>query len=159
LAGYLTALKFNVNVFDPYVQASKVEQAGCKPSDLDQVLAASDAVSLHMPLVDATHHIINSHTIAKMKDHAILINTARGPLVDSEALVHALNGEKLGGAVLDVFEQEPLLADSPLFSAKNLTMTPHIAWYTEESTARLKRSAGEEIARALQGQSLRCPLT
>ncbi len=159
LANYLTALRFKVQVYDPYVDRSVVEQAGCSLADLEEVLAASDIVSLHMPLVEATHHIINETTINQMKDHAVLINTARGPLVDPGALCRALNSGKLHGAVLDVFEQEPLDEESPLYRAKNLTMTPHIAWYTEESTRRLQRLAAEEIVRAIRDQPLRCPLT
>ena len=159
LAGYLTALKFNVLVYDPFVNADAVAKAGCTKADMAELLGQSDVVSLHMPLTEDTRHLINADTIAAMKDHAVLVNTARGPLVDPDALASALNTGKLSAAVLDVFEQEPLPKDSVLYSAKNLTMTPHVAWYTEESTSRLQRMAGEEIARAIQGQALRCPLT
>lgn len=159
LAKYLTAINFQVLVYDPYVKEEVVEEAGCRSGSLEEVLASSDVLSLHMPLVDATHHIINKDSIAKMKDGAMIINTSRGPLVEPAALAEALNSGKLSSAILDVFEQEPLPKESPLYGAKNLTMTPHIAWYTEQSTARLQRLAGEEIARALKAEALRCPLT
>lgn len=159
LAKYLRAVNFQVVVYDPFVDKSDVADAGCKLIALDELLLTSDAISLHMPLVETTHHIIDAKAIEKMKDGALLINTARGPLVDPKALSDALNNGKLSSAVLDVFEEEPLPKESPLYSAKNLTMTPHIAWYTEQSTRRLQRLAAEEIARAVTGEDLRCPLT
>ena len=159
LAKYLLAINFRVMVHDPFVEKTVVEAAGCIPGTLGEVLAASDVISLHMPLVDATHHIINSETIGRMKDNALLINTARGPLVEPMALTEALNSGKISAAIVDVYEKEPLPTDSPLYRAKNLTMTPHVAWYTEQSTRRLQRLAGEEIVRALRSEPLRCPLT
>jgi D-3-phosphoglycerate dehydrogenase len=159
LAGYLRAIDFQVIVYDPFVDQYVVADADCRKVSLNDLLPASDVISLHMPLVDATHHIINAETIARMKDGAMLVNTARGPLVDPVALSDALNNGKLSSAVLDVFEKEPLPQESPLYSAKNLTMTPHVAWYTDQSTRRLQQLAAEEIVRAINGESLRCPLT
>lgn len=102
--------------------------------DLDTLLSACDVVSLHVPLNNATKGLINSEKLSLMKKNAVLINTARGPVVDSQALADALNQGKIAGACVDVFEVEPPVAeDHPLLSAKNLIATPHIAFATKEA--------------------------
>ncbi|HAB01255.1 MAG TPA: glycerate dehydrogenase, partial [Ruminococcaceae bacterium] len=105
--------------------------------DLDTLLARSDVVSLHCPLFPETRGIINKETIARMKDGALLINTARGPLVEEADLAAALNSGKLRGAALDVVAQEPINGSSPLLTCKNCVITPHIAWAPIESRQRL----------------------
>lgn len=101
---------------------------------LDELLSRSDIVSLHCPLNDSTRGLINADSIAKMKPGAILVNAARGPVADSQALADALNSGKLGGAGIDVFEAEPPLAlDHPLLHSKNTIVTPHVAFATAES--------------------------
>lgn len=107
---------------------------GVKFVDLDTLLSTCDVVSLHVPLNGATKGLINSEKISLMKKNAVLINTARGPVVDSQALADALNQGKIAGACVDVFEVEPPVAeDHPLLSAKNLIATPHIAFATKEA--------------------------
>lgn len=102
--------------------------------DLDTLLSTCDVVSLHVPLNNATKGLINSEKLSLMKKNAVLINTARGPVVDSQALADALNQGKIAGACVDVFEVEPPVAeDHPLLSAKNLIATPHIAFATKEA--------------------------
>ena len=119
-----------------YSRTAKQElvDAGVQYVSLDELLAQSDFVSLHVPLTDATRGLINAEAIAKMKQGAVLLNTARGPVVDSAALAAALNAGKLAGAGIDVFEGEPPIAkDHPLCSAKNTVLTPHVAFASREA--------------------------
>ena len=107
---------------------------GVEYVDLDTLLAQSDFVSLHVPMTPATAKMINAESIAKMKDGAVLINCARGGVVDSEALAEALNSGKLAAAGIDVFENEPPLAvEHPLLHAKNVVVTPHVAFASKEA--------------------------
>lgn len=119
-----------------YSRTAKQElvDAGVQYVSLDELLAQSDFVSLHVPLTDATRGLINADAIAKMKQGAVLLNTARGPVVDSAALAEALNAGKLAGAGIDVFEGEPPIAEEhPLCSAKNTVLTPHVAFASREA--------------------------
>ena len=119
-----------------YSRTAKQElvDAGVQYVSLDELLAQSDFVSLHVPLTEATRGLINADAIAKMKQGAVLLNTARGPVVDSAALAEALNAGKLAGAGIDVFEGEPPIAeDHPLCSAKNTVLTPHVAFASREA--------------------------
>lgn len=119
-----------------YSRTTKQElvDAGVQYVSLDELLAQSDFVSLHVPLTDATRGLINADAIAKMKQGAVLLNTARGPVVDSAALAEALNVGKLAGAGIDVFEGEPPIAENhPLCSAKNTVLTPHAAFASREA--------------------------
>lgn len=115
-------------------EKQKLVDAGVQYVSLDELLEQSDFVSLHVPLTDATRGLINAEAIAKMKQGAVLLNTARGPVVDSEALAAALNAGKLAGAGIDVFEGEPPIAkDHLLCSAKNTVLTPHVAFASREA--------------------------
>lgn len=119
-----------------YSRTAKQElvDAGVQYVSLDELLAQSDFVSLHVPLTEATRGLINADAIAKMKQGAVLLNTARGPVVDSAALAEALNAGKLAGAGIDVFEGEPPIAENhPLCSAKNTVLTPHVAFASREA--------------------------
>lgn len=105
--------------------------------DLDTLLSQSDIISLHCPLTPETQGIINAKTIAKMKDSAIVLNTARGPLIDEAALTSALKSGKLRGAAMDVVSAEPIRADNPLLSAPSCIITPHMAWAPLEARQRI----------------------
>jgi (S)-sulfolactate dehydrogenase len=118
---------------------------------VEGLLAVADAVSLHVPLTDETRGLIDANRIAGMKEGAVLVNTARGGIVDEAALAEALKAGRLGGAALDVFEAEPLPAGSPLEGAPNLIATPHIAGVTRESNTRISWITVENVARALAG--------
>ena len=118
--------------------------------DLEDLLGESDVVSLHVPLLPATRHLIGANTVQRMKPGAYLVNAARGGIVDEHALVDALRSGRLGGARLDVFETEPLPADSVLVGAPNLIVTPHIAGVTEEANERISTTTVRNVARALR---------
>jgi (S)-sulfolactate dehydrogenase len=120
---------------------------------LDQLLAESDVISLHVPLTPQTRHLVDVAALAKMKPDAILINTARGGIVDEEAVANALRAGKLGGAALDVFDHEPLAAGSPLAQCPRLLLTPHIAGVTRESNVRVSMLIAEKVAAALSARS------
>lgn len=118
---------------------------------LDKVLAESDVLSLHLPLTDETRHLLNRTALAKLKPSAVVINVARGPLIDQEALVEALAAGRLGGAGLDVYEQEPLAPDHPLTRLENVFLTPHTAGLTRATSKRRARAAAENVVSVLQG--------
>jgi D-3-phosphoglycerate dehydrogenase len=116
---------------------------------LDRLLAEADYVTLHCPLTSETHHLIDARALAAMKPTAVLINTARGGIVDTDALVAALEAGRLAGAGLDVTEVEPLEPTSSLLRRENVVVTPHAAWYSEEGRRDLKRCVAEEAVRVL----------
>lgn len=139
-----------VLVYDPLLEAGAF--AGVERVDLNSLCQESDFISLHAPFSHDTSHIINSKSIALMKPTAILVNTARGGLVEETALVEALREERIFGAGIDVFEQEPPGKDHLLFALDNVVLSDHTAWYSEESIADLQTKAAEEVARVLQGE-------
>jgi (S)-sulfolactate dehydrogenase len=120
-----------------------------EPRDLDALLAEADVVTLHVPLVAATRNLIDGRRLAAMKRGAILIDTARGGVVDEAAVAAALASGQLGGAALDVFETEPLPAGSPLAGAPNLLLTPHVAGLTQEANVRVSTMIAERVLAAL----------
>jgi (S)-sulfolactate dehydrogenase len=122
---------------------------GVARRELDGLLAESDAVTLHVPLTGETRHLIDAARIGRMKPGAVLVNSARGGVVDEAALVAALRAGRLGGAALDVFEHEPVPAGSPLAGVPNLVLTPHVAGVTRESNARVSSMIAEKVAEAL----------
>src|ERR1700674_665205 len=133
LAPKARAFGLRVLVHDPYVAPDVLAAAGVEGVSFDDLLARSDFVSIHAPLLPATRGLFNADAIAKMKRGAILITPARGPLVDEAALIAALDAGQLGGAALDVVATEPLAKDSPLLGRDNLILSPHTAFYSEEA--------------------------
>ena len=125
----------------------------------DPLLAESDVVSLHAPALDSTRHMINGRALSLMKDRAILINTARGALVDEEALAQALRGGKLKYACLDVTDPEPPAADSPLRGIPNCIMTPHLAGLANNGKLKIGAHVADEIGRFLTGGTLVSEIT
>ena len=157
------AFKMRVIACDPYLRAGTDKVLGVQLVDLPELLTQSDVVSLHTPLTEETRNLIDARALAKMKPTAILINTARGALVDVAALAEALQAGRLAGAGLDVLPNEPPGADEPLIklwqrngaSSVNLVITTHTAFYSEAGMIEMRRKAAQEIARALRGQPLR----
>lgn len=123
-------------------------------TDLDTLLAQSDVVSLHCPLFPETKGLINAETIAKMKDGAILLNTARGPLLDEEAVADALKSGKLRGVGVDVASAEPIPGDSPLLTAPNCVITPHMAWAPIEARQRIMDILEQNVRAYLSGSPI-----
>jgi D-3-phosphoglycerate dehydrogenase len=119
---------------------------------LDELLGASDYLVLCCPLTEATRRLLDARRLALMKPGAFLVNVSRGPLIDEAALVQALAGRRLGGAALDVFDEQPLRADHPLLALDNVLLTPHAAGLTEESMARMSRGTADEVLRLLAGE-------
>jgi D-3-phosphoglycerate dehydrogenase len=138
--------------YDPYVSRSHAIEAGAILVDYATLLRQSDIVTYHTPLTEETRYMLGSSELQIMKRGTIVINTSRGPVVDTLALAKALEAGRLAGAGIDVFEEEPLKADHPLRTAPNTVLTPHVAWYSEESTLTLKRRVAEEVVRAAQGE-------
>jgi D-3-phosphoglycerate dehydrogenase / 2-oxoglutarate reductase len=140
---------------DPFVGADAMQAAGVEKVDADGLFARADILSLHLPLTSETRHFVSAARLATMKRTAILVNTARGPLIDTIALAQALHDGAIAGAGLDVFETEPLPSDHPLRSAPTALLTSHVAWYSESSIPRLQRLAAEEVVRGLRGEPLK----
>ncbi len=147
---------FRMIAHDPYVPDAAFEAAGAERVDADRLLAERDLLSLHMPLTESTRGLVGRESLPRMKRGVLLVNTARGGLVDTQALLEALDSGQVGGAALDVLDPEPIPADHPLWQRPNVFLTPHFAWYSEEALTQLQRSVGEEAARVLRGEPPRC---
>ena len=122
-----------------------------EPVTLETLLAEADAVSLHVPLTPDTRQLFDAGRLARMKPGAVLINTARGGIVEEAALADALRSGRLAGAMVDVFEKEPLPAGSPLADVPNCLLTPHIAGVTRESNVRVSAVVARKVAECLRG--------
>jgi glyoxylate reductase len=131
-----------------------VHTSGRARAEVDSVLAQSDFVSLHCPLTPATRHLIDAEALSRMPRHAIIINTARGPIVDQSALAQALRAGEIAGAALDVTDPEPLRADDPLLSAPNLIVAPHIGSATHAARERMADMCVENLLTALAGEPM-----
>ena len=141
--------------YDPYVKPEVFAANGIMRLTLEEMFRQADVLSLHMPLTPETRHLINPATLAKMKPTAIIINTARGGLIDTVALAEALQSGVIAGAGLDVFDPEPLSMEHPLRNCRNAILTSHVGWFSDESVPKLQRLAAEEVVRALRGEVLR----
>jgi D-3-phosphoglycerate dehydrogenase / 2-oxoglutarate reductase len=153
LAPKAKAFGFRVVTHDPYVSAQTLSAAGVEGVSFDELLAMSDFVSIHAPLQPSTRGLFNAEVLRKMKHGAFLINTARGPLLDEDALVAALDGGQLGGAALDVVAVEPLPKDSKLIGRDNVILTPHTAFYSVEALEELQSKCAADVARVLSGET------
>jgi (S)-sulfolactate dehydrogenase len=143
------AMGMKVIAFDPLVDDAAFTQAGVQRQTLENLLALADVVSLHVPLNDKTRNIIDGSALSRMRSDAILINAARGGVVDEAAVAAALKAKKLGGAALDVFVEEPLKAGSVFADVPNLILTPHIAGVTVESNTRVSWVTVENVKKVL----------
>lgn len=135
--------------YDPYLSSLP---AGVMKVTLDALLQQADAVTLHLPLTVESRHLIGEATLRKMKPTSLLVNTARGGIVDTGALVRALRDGWIAGAALDTLEQEPVPSDSPLLFLPNVILNPHASWYSDQSVPELKRKTAETAIAVLRGQ-------
>jgi D-3-phosphoglycerate dehydrogenase / 2-oxoglutarate reductase len=148
------ALGASVRAHDPIVPARQIAALGAEPASLDALAASADFVTLHVPDCESTYHLVDAPFLAKLQPHAYLINTGAGSAVDPAALADALTRRRIAGAALDVFEGQPLPQSSPLMTAPNLLLTPHIAGATAETVERHSLIIADEIERLLDGRPL-----
>lgn len=143
------AFGMNVILFDPYIPKERAGELGAHAVDFHELLDTSDIVSLHVPLTEETRNLIDAAALKRMNGKSFLINASRGGVIVEEDLAEALNNDVIAGAALDVYESEPLSDDSPLRSAKNLVLTPHLGASTKEAQVGVAREVALSIRRAL----------
>ena len=146
------AFGFDVLTYDPYISAEQASEAGARSVDMETLLRESDFVTLHSPLTPDTENLIGEAELALMKDDSFLINCARGPLIDEEALYAALQSGSIGGAGLDVLVDAHPSPDYRLLKLDNVLVTPHVAFFSQEAVLELEERAAGEVASVLQGQ-------
>lgn len=154
------AQAFGIDVIasDPYAPAEVFERLGVRSVDFDELLSSSDYISVHAPLTPETEGMFDADAFSKMRPDALLINTARGPLVDTEALADALEAGEVGGACLDVLPVEPPPASSRLIGRDDVILTPHTAFYSEDSLLELQTTVATDVAAVLEGNAPRFPV-
>ncbi|MDH7477545.1 MAG: D-glycerate dehydrogenase, partial [Candidatus Bathyarchaeota archaeon] len=147
------ATGFNMKVlFYDVVPRPEMEKMGAKKVDMDTLLRESDFVSIHVPLMKETYHLINEEKLKLMKKTAYLINNSRGPVIDEKALYQALKEGKIAGAALDVFEQEPTSVDNPLLKLDNVVVAPHISSASYETRSRMAEMVAENLVAFFKGE-------
>ena len=151
------ALSMSILYYDLLDYPEVEQELGAQRVSLDEVLERSDFVSVHVPLVPATHGLIGAQALKKMKPGAFLINSSRGPVVDQKALIQALHDGWIAGAGLDVYEPEPLPADDPLLALENVILSPHMAGHTDEALYRMAQVA-EDVMRVIEGDTPQYPV-
>ncbi len=157
IAARLKPFGLKILVYDPYVNHEKIKEDGCIAVSFEELVKNSDVIFIQAPLTEKTRHLFNAETFSKMKKTALIINTARGPIIDNEALYYALSNGLILGAALDDLEEEPAKQKNwkptnPLLKLDNLLVSPHSAYYSEESLVEARTTAAQEVARALTGE-------
>ncbi len=152
IAGRLTPFGLKILFFDPYLKESTI--TGNKKVDFDTLVETADVIFIQCPATDSTYHLFNREVFSKMKKSPLVINTARGKILDTDSLIWALENGLISGAALDVIEDESRVQekDFPLKSYDNVILTPHSAWYSENSIRKLQQKAAEEVVRGLTGK-------
>lgn len=148
----MSAFNIKILAYDPYITDEFAKKYGATKVDLETLMKESDFVSVHVPLTKDTKYMINEEMLRLMKPTAYLINCGRGAIVNEDDLVKVLKDNVIAGAAIDVFEYEPILPDNPLLQFNNVIVTPHSAYYTEESLYALQYGAADEVARVLRGE-------
>jgi D-3-phosphoglycerate dehydrogenase / 2-oxoglutarate reductase len=158
LANKLKPLGCRVVGYDPAYGPGSPKMQDAEWSPFADVISQSDFITVHCPLTPDTYRMFDAKVLGRMKPSAFLINTARGGIIDEDALADALRRGALAGAALDVVEREPLAADSPLRGIESCLITPHMAWYSEEAGLEMKRKVAEEAVRFAHGMPVRYPV-
>lgn len=148
----LAGFELRTLAYDPYVDAAEIRAHGAEPVDLPTLLREADLISIHAPLTAETRHLIDRAALALVKPTAVLVNTGRGSLVDTTAVVDALEEGRLAAAGLDVLETEPPTADDPIRRAERAIVLDHAGWYSEESIRTLQQGAIDAVAAVLTGR-------
>ncbi|WP_194841181.1 C-terminal binding protein [Sporosarcina cascadiensis] len=144
-------LGFSLVGYDPFVSAEEMKKYGVKKVDLKEAITKSDVISLHVPLIKDTYHLINRGNVNELKDGVFILNTARGPIIETEALIEGLRTGKIAGAALDVVEFEPIPKDHELLDFSNVYITPHSAFYSVEAVEELRTKAARNVVEVLLG--------
>ena len=152
LAPKAAAFGLEIIAHDPYVAPEVFAACGVEAVSFESLLTRADYISVHAPLTPATRGLLGAAAFAQMKRGAMIVNTARGPLIDEAALIAALDSGALSGAALDVVASEPLPKDSPLLGRDNLILTPHTAFYSVEALEELQTKCAADVARVLSGE-------
>jgi D-3-phosphoglycerate dehydrogenase len=148
------ALQMEIHAYDPFINPQKIVDWGAVyQKSILEMAAQVDFISLHIPATPETHHIVNAKVLAALGPHGYVINCARGPVMDEQALIAALKENRIAGAALDVFDPEPPLADNPLFALDNVVLTPHLASFTDEGRRRMGMMVAEDVLRVLKGET------
>jgi D-3-phosphoglycerate dehydrogenase len=163
IAARAAGFGMRVTAHDPFMAPEAKTAGGAEPVSFDELVTGSDCLVIQAPLTPQTHHLFDERQLRRMKPTAILVNTARGPIVDDRALHRALSEGWIAGAGLDDIEEEPAKVrgwrpDNPLFGLDNVVITPHAAYYSEESIGTVRRFAAEEVVRVLRGEAPLSPV-
>lgn len=151
-ANLIKGFDCRIIVYDPYVSKDVIAERGAEYVELEELFRFSDVISIHVPYTEETHMMVNEKTLSLMKPKAVIVNTARGNIIDEQALYEALSSGKIGGAGLDVFASEPLSMNSPLHSLDNIILTPHVSSQTVESLWRIYEMAIDIVSDFFNGQ-------
>lgn len=157
LARKASTLGLDVIAYDPYVDREELAEHDVEKVAFDDLLERSDAISVHTPLTDETRGLFDRKAFAAMDEESVIVNTARGAVIDVEALADALEAGEIRGAGLDVLPEEPP-EESPLVGREDVVLTPHVGWYSEESIVELRRTVAEDVARVLEGEAPENPV-
>jgi D-3-phosphoglycerate dehydrogenase len=163
IASKVKAFGVQLWAHDPFIDDETIEKAGVRPVSMNELIEGSDYLIIQSPLTKETRGLMNEDNLRRMKRDAILVNTARGPIVPDRALHRALTEGWIAGAAVDDLEEEPAKVrdwrpDNPLFKLDNIIITPHAAYYSEESIYTVRRIAAEEVVRVLSGQPPKSPV-
>lgn len=156
-AAKLRGFDVDVVAYDPYVADYRLADFGVEPVDFDGLLSRSDVVSVHGPLTDGTRGTFDREAFEAMREGAVLVNTARGPIVDQDALLAALDAGEIDAAGLDVLEEEPP-GETPLTDRDDVVLSPHVGWYSQQSQVELSETVAADVARVLRGEDPHNPV-